>query len=226
MKWFVSLAFAAAALSAQTVCQPVLSYSPCEIVFELNAAEQQTHPKPYWTVDLRAEIRSPKFKTYQVYAFADGPTRMVIRFSPTEPGSWAFRLTSNLPRFNGKEGTFGATPSDHPGFIQVKNVRHFAYEESKKPHLWFGDTLMHFGSMDRAAFEQTVEARAKDKFNHMRGYLLGEDPKKVYEAADSPNFAYFRELDKRVRFLNEKGFTVDLVLGHAKNQLDWMLVSR
>ena len=34
---------AAAALSAQTVCQPVLSYSPCEIVFDLNAAELNSH---------------------------------------------------------------------------------------------------------------------------------------------------------------------------------------
>ena len=106
MKWLVSLAFAAAALSAQTVCQPVLAYSPCEISFELDSAEAKTHANPYWSVELRAEIRSPKFKTYQVFAFHDGGNRMVIRFSPTEPGQWAFRLTSNLPRFNGKEGTF------------------------------------------------------------------------------------------------------------------------
>lgn len=226
MKWLVSLAFAAAALNAQTVCQPVLAYSPCEIVFELDAAEAKAHPNPYWSVELRAEIRSPKFKTYQVHAFHDGVNRLMIRFSPTESGQWAFRLTSNLPRFNGKEGTFDVTPSDHPGFVHVRNVRHFAYEESKKPHLWFGDTLMNFGGMDRAAFDQTIEARAKDKFNHMRGFLLSADPARAFPAPDRPNTAYFQELDKRVRFMNEKGMTVDLVLGHPNNQLAKFLPDR
>lgn len=226
MKWLFSLALAAAGLSAQTVCQPVLSYSPCEIVFELDAAEAKAHPNPYWSVELRAEVRSPKFKTFQAYAFYDGANRMVLRFSPTDPGTWDFRITSNLPRFNGKEGKFEATPSDHPGFIRVQNVRHFAYEESKKPHLWFGDTLMNFGSMPRAAFDAAIETAAKTKFNHLRGYLLGADPAKVFTASDAPNIAYFQELDKRLRAMNEKGLTVDLVLGHAKGQLDWMLPSR
>ena len=86
MKWLAILGLAAGALGAQTVCQPVLSYSPCEIVFELDAAEAKLHPNPYWSVDLRAEVRSPRFKTYQAHAYYDGGNRMVIRFSPTEPG--------------------------------------------------------------------------------------------------------------------------------------------
>lgn len=215
-----------ASLGAQTVCQPVPSYSPCEVAFELDAAEIKAHPNPYWSVDLRAEVRSPRFKTYQAHAFHDGGNRMVIRFSPTEAGTWEFRITSNLPRFNGKEGRFEATPSDHPGFVHVRNVRHFAYEESKKPHLWFGDTLMNFAAIDRAAFDQYVDARAKDKFNHVRGYLLSDDPSKAFPAADKPNIAYFQEFDKRVRAMNEKGLTVDLVLGHAQNQLAKLLPER
>jgi hypothetical protein len=226
MKWLASLIFAAGALSAQTVCQPVLSYSPCELVFELDAAESKLHPNPYWSVEMRAEIRSPRFKTYQAHGFYDGGNRMVIRFSPTDPGPWDFRLTSNLPRFNGKEGKFDATPSDHPGFVRVQNVRHFAYEESKKPHLWVGDTLLNFAVMDRAAFDAAIELRAKDKFNHVRGYLLGDDPAKSFPAPDRPNIAYFQELDKRVRSMNEHGITVDLILGHAQNQLAKLLTDR
>jgi hypothetical protein len=82
MKWFVSLWIAVAGLSAQTVCQPVLIYTPCEIVFTLDEAESKQHPNPYWTVDIRAEVRSPRFKTYQAHAFFDGGNRMVIRFAP------------------------------------------------------------------------------------------------------------------------------------------------
>jgi len=226
MKWLVSLALAAGALGAQTVCQPVLAYSPCEIVFELDAAEAKLHPKPYWSVDLRAEIRSPEFKTYQVHAFYDGGNRMVLRFPPSVAGPWDFRVTSNLPRFNGKEGKFEATPSDHPGFVQVRNVRHFAYQASRKPHLWMGDTLMNFGSMDAAEFEKAVAEAKSNKFNHLRGYLLGADPAKSFPAADRPNIAYFQELDKRVRAINDAGLTVDLVLGHAGNQLARLLPER
>jgi len=226
MRWLVSFAIAAAALNAQTVCQPVLSYSPCEILFELDAAESNLHPNPYWSVELRAEIRSPRFKTFQAHAFFDGDNRIAIRFSPTDPGQWDFRITSNLPRFNGKEGRFDATPSDHPGFVRVQNVRHFAYEESKKPHLWMGDTLMNFAGMNRAAFDSAVEQRAKEKFNHLRGYLLGDDPAKAFAAPDRPNTAYFQELDKRVRSMNEKGLTADLVLGQAQNQLAKLLPDR
>ena len=226
MKWLVSLTFAAGAVSAQTVCQPVPAYSPCEIVFELDTAESKTHANPYWSVDLRAEIRSPRFKTYQAHAFFDGGNRMVIRFSPTDPGPWDFRVTSNLLRFNGKEGKFEATPSEHPGFVRVQNVRHFAYEESKKPHLWMGDTLLNFAVMDRAAFDAAIERRAKDKFNHLRGYLLGDDAAKAFPAPDRPDIAYFQELDKRVRALNERGLTADLILGHARNQLAKMLPER
>lgn len=226
MNWLVSLAIIGGGLTAQTVCQPVLAYSPCEIVFELDAAESKLHANPYWSVELRAEIRSPRFKTYQAHAFFDGGNRMVIRFSPTDAGTWDFRLTSNLPRFNGKEGRFEATPSDHPGFVRVQNVRHFAYEESKKPHLWMGDTLMDFAVMDRAAFDAAIEQRAKNKFNHLRGYLLGTDASKAFPSADRPNIPYFQELDKRVRALNERGMTVDLVLGQARNQLAKLLPDR
>lgn len=226
MKWLVSLIFAAGALSAQTVCQPVPAYSPCEIVFELDAAEAKSHPNPYWTVDLRAEVRSPAFKTFQAHGFYDGGNRMVIRFTPTEPGTWDYKLTTSLPRFNGKEGRFEVTPSEHPGFVRVQNVRHFAYEVSKKPHLWMGDTLMNFASIDRAAFDAAIEARAKDKFNHLRGYLLGDNPAKAFPAPDRPNIAFFQDLDKRVQAMNERGITADLVLGHANNQLAKMLPDR
>jgi hypothetical protein len=219
MKWLASLVLAAAALGAQNVCQPVPAYSPCEILFDLDAADAKAHPKPYWSVELRAEIRSPRFKTYQVHAFYDGPGRMVLRFTPNEPGAWDFRVTSNLPRYNGKQGSFEATPSDHPGFVQVRNVRHFAYEESKKPHLWMGDTIPGFASMDRAAFDQAVAERAKEKFNHIRGFALGDDPGKAFPAPDQPNIPFFQELDKRIRAMNEAGITADLVLGHANNSL-------
>jgi len=199
----------------QSICEPVLAYAPCEIVFDLDAAERKQHPNPYWSVELRAEVRSPRFKTTQVYAFFDGKDKMILRVAGTDPGDWEFRVTSNLPRWNGKIGKFQVTPSDHPGFVVVQNVRHFAYGEIKKPHLWMGDTMYNFATMDSAAFERIVTARAAQKFNHIRGHLLGDG----FPAPDRPPYAHFDELDKRVRFLNSKGITADLIIGRDENHL-------
>jgi hypothetical protein len=217
---------AAAGLGAQTICQPVLIYTPCEIVFTLDDTEAKQHPNPYWTVDIRAEVRSPRFKTHQAHAFFDSGNRMVIRFSPTEPGPWEFRVTTNLPRFNGKQGKFDATPSDHPGFVQVRNVRHFWTEENRKPHLWMGDEWMDFATVPRAAFDAGLERRVKEKYNHIRGYLFGPAVARAFPAPDRPDTAHFRELDDRIRAMNEKGVTADLVLGQAGNQLAKMLPTR
>src|SRR5271169_3190352 len=85
-----------AAMRAQTItpspspspCPGAVVYSPCDIVFELEDSESSTHPNPYVSVDIHAEFRSPRHRTYLLPAFWDGGRKMVIRFAPTEPGDW------------------------------------------------------------------------------------------------------------------------------------------
>ena len=91
-------------LMAQTVCAPTPAYSPCDIIFDLTDEEMAAHPKPYTSVTLEAEFRSPHFHTYLMPAFWDGGRRMVVRFTPTEAGQWLFRVSSNIARFDGKQG--------------------------------------------------------------------------------------------------------------------------
>src|ERR1019366_3730196 len=100
-------------------------------------------------------------------AFRDGDRRFVIRFSPTEAGSWEYRLTSSLPSLDGKLGQFTATDSDLPGFVHVANVHHFQTDNGK-PHLWMSTAVDKFLSMPRAEFDILVAARAKEKFSHLR----------------------------------------------------------
>jgi hypothetical protein len=222
--------FVTCALHAQTICNPTPAFSPCEVVFELSEAEFAVHPNPYKTVEIHAEFRSPRHRTFLLPAFWDGGRRMVIRFAPTEPGLWDFRVTSNLESFNGKIGQFTATESDAPGFIRVANVHHFAYTggDGNTPHLWMGDTLLRAGFTDDAAFRQFVDARASQKFNHIRVSALGaaEDTAKAFPTSDAPDLAYFRRLDERLRYINQKGITVDLLLAGGGNSLrtlcpDW-----
>jgi len=209
---------------AETPCEQAQTYRPCELSFELTEAEAQQHPSPYLTVRLQVEFRSPEMKTYLMPGFWDGGRRLLVRFSPTRPGRWDYRITSNIARWDGQTGSFVAADSGLPGFVRVANVHHWAYDADPirpKPHLWMGDTCYRFATLERSLFEQMATVRSQQHFTHLRGYLLGDDGPRppAYRSPDEPDPAYFRELDSRIRFLNEKGITVDLILGGDNNQL-------
>lgn len=216
-----------ASASAQTPCPATPTYTPCEITVQLTPQEAQQHPNPYRTVELYAEVRSPEYKTYRVPAFWDG-SKMVLRFSPDEPGDWTYRITSNLASADAKTGKFTATKSDSLGFIRPANVHHWIRTENRKPHLWMGDTCEACASMDRAQFEQTVNRMAEAKFTHIRMPVMpwGDGTKRAYPTPDTPDAAYFRELDSRVAFINAKGIITDLVLGGSSNTLTKFFVDR
>ena len=196
------------------------------MVFELDPAEAAAHPQPYLSVTLHAEFRSPHFKTFLMPAFWDGGRRMVIRFSPTEPGEWIYRITSNLKRLEGQQGKFPAQDSGATGFVIPANLHHWAYTRindigGSVPHLWMGDTNLRFAFLEETEFRKIVDTRAAQKFNHMRGLVIGAaaDAAQAYKTPDQPNPEYFQRLDSRVKYINNKGLTADLILGAAQNEL-------
>jgi len=210
--------------SAQAGCDNTPAYKTCELVFELGEADAVSHSDPYVNVDLKAEFRSPRHRTFLLPAYWDGGRRMVIRFTPTEAGSWDYRLTSNIASWDGKTGMFTAAASDAPGFVRAANVHHWAYTERDangldRPHLWMGATEMDLASLDDASFRTVADARAAQKFTHLRGLVLPDAPNSAYKLPDSPDLAWFRRLDERVRYLNQKGIVVDLMLARTPEQL-------
>ena len=215
------LAGLALPLFSQAPCNTTPAYTPCEFLFDLNPQEAAAHANPYSSVELHAEFRSPRFRTYKMPAFWDGGQRLIIRFTPTEAGEWTYRVTSNIQRWDGQAGTFTAAASEAPGFVRPANVHHWAWTEGNQPHLWMGDTLYTFASLDQASFQTIVDGRAAQKFNHIRGEVLGsaEEAARVFPSSGPPDPAYFRRVDERVRYMNQKGIVVDLILGGAENQL-------
>lgn len=205
--------------AAQTLCPPTPAYSICDIVFELNQAEAASHPNPYLTVDIRAELRSPRHRTSAASAFWDGANRMVIRFAPIEDGAWDFRITSNISRFQGKQGQITATASEHPGFLKPANGHHWMTSENRQPHLWMGATRHDFAWMDAAGFQQWLEARAAQKFNHVRGYAISAGQPSSWQTPDKPDIAFHKTLDDRLSQINGKGMVADLILGHGQDHL-------
>ncbi len=204
----------AASVPAQTPCEGTPAYSPCEMPFELSAADGAVRVNPYVNFVLQVEFRSPRFKTYLMPAFWDGSrNKMVVRFTPTEPGQWIYKVTSNVSAFDGQQGAFNAAASDSPGFVNVANVHHWA-TDNKKAHLWMGYIADRFSFVSAAEFDQQLNAAAGNKFNHFRGSVLGnaKDRALVFLGADRPNPAYFDELDRRIAEIHKRGITTDLML--------------
>jgi len=191
---------------------------------ELSAQDAAANPNPYATVDMKVEFRSPNSRTLAVPAYWDGGRRMVARISPTEAGQWDYLVTSNLPDWNGKTGSFSAAPSESLGFIHPDNMHHWAYAEKGsnglyQAHLWMGVNEPLFATLDDAAFRAVADARAAQKFNHLRGFVLSEAQGGAYDGPDSPDVAYFRRLDQRIRYLNQKGLIADLILAGGPGYL-------
>lgn len=174
--------------SAQSGCTSTPTWTACDITFDITAAENNA--------DLRAEFRSPRYKTLLLNAFRqDG--KLVIRFAPTGAGAWDYRLTSNLARYDGKTGQIQATESNSPGFVRTANVHHFTTENLKQ-HLWMSTAIERFTAMPRAEFDVTMARRADEKFTHLR--LTIDAMTDLSEAAE------------RIRAVNAKGLTADLVM--------------
>jgi hypothetical protein len=77
----------AAPVFAQSPCEGTPAYSPCEMTFELSAADLAAHRNPYADIQLQVEFKSPRFHTYAMPAFWDGGRKMTIRFSPPKPAN-------------------------------------------------------------------------------------------------------------------------------------------
>jgi hypothetical protein len=226
----ILFAFAPLALRGQTPaaapspCSNTPAYSPCELVFDLSDKDAALHPHPYMTVDVKVEFRSPRHRTLAVPAYWDGGRRMVVRFSPNEAGDWDYHINGNIPDWADKDGSFTAASSDSRGFIRPANQHHWAYTErdSKgldQAHLWMGATEMLFATMDDAAFRSVADARSGQKFNHLRGLVLSPEQAGAFASPDSPSIEYFQRLDQRVRYLNQKGITADLILAGGAGYL-------
>ncbi len=189
MLWVILLLLAIPGF-AQPTCSSTPAWSPCDLVFDLEGAEKPD------AVELRAEFRSPQHRTYLMHAFRAGDRRLVIRFAPTEGGTWDYRLSSNIARWDEKLGQLNASESDAPGFVKVANVHHFQ-TENNKPHLWMASGIDKFLTMPRAEFDALIAARAKEKFTHLRVTL--EPEADLVEAAE------------RVRAINRLGLTADVM---------------
>ena len=207
---------------AQTVCPPTPQFSPCYLVFDIPSARSDQ------PIALQAEFRSPRQNTGAVRAFWDGGTRWVIRYTPAEPGTYAWRLTSGLAGFQWQRvGQFTATaPSgDKPGWLRAANLHHFAFVDAANPnnitpHLWMGGVVPGFAAMSLVQWKSLVDTRVNQHFNHLGITLVDEG-----SAADFQSPEFFRAAEEKLRYANEKGIIVDIAFFGPNGLMDRLLPS-
>ncbi len=182
------------------------TFYPCEFSFDFDGSDSGFRDEL-----LTVEFRSPSATTYRLRAFWAAKNALKVRFSPTEAGTWTYRVSSSLRQFDGKESTFNAADSNSPGFVSVANLRHWR-TTNKQPHLWLSADLP-FLTVNNSQAEAWLDARKHDGFTHVRGALLvGSGPTKPFDAQGQPNFAYFDTLDGTVLAAAQKGFVLDFLL--------------
>ena len=189
LRWAILLAVPA---WAQLPTCNVPAWSSCDLAFDLKAGENPS------TIELHGEFRSPK-RTLLIQAFKEADRKYVLRFAPTEPGEWDYKLTSNVKRLDGQLGKITATASDSPGFVRVANVHHFANEGTNKQHLWMATAIDDFAKIPRADFDSAVTQKVAEKFTHLR-VTIAQD-------------ADLGEAAERIRAINARGMVADVVLG-------------
>lgn len=191
--------------------QGASSGMPCQLTFEWHDGEIPQTASPYKDGLLNIEFRSPRHTTYLMRAFWNGGHTLGIRFTPTEPGTWTYHVTSSIKRFDDQESTFAVSDSSAPGLVEVANLRHWR-TTNKKPHLWLAASAP-FLEVDQTAFESWLDARKHDGFTHIRGPLLTQRATiKPLTGNSLPNLAYFQALDDRLLAASSRGFTLDLLL--------------
>jgi hypothetical protein len=197
------------------VCPATPQFTTCDLVFDIPSAKGDQ------PIDLQGEFRSPRNTTGLVKAFWDGGTRWVIRYTPAEAGTYAWRL-SGMAAFNGKEGTFTATPVDKPGWLRAANVHHFAFVDAANPnnltpHLWMGAVVPGFAAMGEAQWKAVVDSRAAQHFNHL-GVTLVDASTREFQ---SPEF--FHAAEQKLAYANQKGILVDMAFFGPDGLMDRLL---
>lgn len=213
-----------AALSLLSLAIPLLSanlvpcgegarqYLPCELSFDLQPNELAS-PTAAFTDDLLSvEFRSPSHTTYLMHEFWDGNRTLRIRFTPTEPGGWIYKISSSLQRYENQEKTFNvAENTNAAGLVNVANLRHWR-TTNKKPHLWLAAEAP-FHDIDETTLDSWLNARQHDGFTHVRGVVLtSQGANKAFGSDLQPNIPYFKALDDKILAVANRGLTLDLII--------------
>ncbi|MHB1769373.1 MAG: apiosidase-like domain-containing protein, partial [Phycisphaerae bacterium] len=198
------------------------------------------YDKPWSQVNLSADFAGPRGQTFHVHGFWDGDTTWAIRFSPTMPGAWSYRVTCDVDDAGLKDhaGVFNVLPATHAnplyrhgGFLRVSPDHHYLTYSDGTPFFWLGDTwwfcpssLVPFNHSDHAGipsmYKALVNKRQSQGFTIAQMAFMGslgahQDIGSFMSLLDGGTFdmTYWRKVDNYINYANNAGIVPAIALG-------------
>lgn len=207
-------------------------------MFEKSFSHSGTYGNPYKDVAASVTLRRPDGKEWRMPLFWDGEAGWLLRVSPDLVGEWSYSVRSPDAGLNARTGSFRCVESSRHGSIRPMSGHplHFQYQDGT-PFWFFGEKAWRVfqtdpaEKLDHQSAMHHVDVRAEQGFNYMHAELAGtggltsggnEGGEMFLDAKKEViNPAFFREVESRLRHINEKGLTCGLVLLYATGDPSW-----
>lgn len=192
---------------------------------------------PYLDVAVTAEFRGPDGETVRRPAFWDGGRTWRVRFAPTAPGIWRYRVEADDPSDGGLHGIEGVVEAGEAdaaavrrGFVRASSAGTHLERADGAPFFWLGDTHWRF-AWERwdesnkpgwdSQFRGTVDLRVRQGFTVYQSNLMafgrGWDAGTCWE--DGAPYRrlvpeYFRSIiDPRMAYIADAGLVNAFAVG-------------
>jgi hypothetical protein len=138
-------------LSVRANSTQVGIYEKFELGIDLKA--EYSNPFNPDEIDVQAEFTSPSGRKWNIWGFynpSSWASLWMVRFSPTEKGTWRYVVSATDSEGTGKSrvGTFTAAASPHFGFVKIApNQRYLRYDDGTSFYgvgMWYNDSYERF----------------------------------------------------------------------------------
>lgn len=157
-----ALAAEPAILSIRAETDTVGVYDKFELTIDAKA--DFTNPFDPAEIDIAADFTSPSGRTYHIWGFynpSSWNSLWMIRFAPTETGTWKYVVTVADRQGNTRSDAreLEVVPSSHHGFLGIaENQRYLTYSDGTPFYgvgLWYNDSyeLFNRGNITEAALD-------------------------------------------------------------------------
>ena len=195
--------------------------------WEHGFTSRKSYPEPYKDLTLTATFTGPGGRTFSVPGFWASGDAFKIRCAFPAPGVWQWKTTcsdaadQSLHNQSGRVSVAayaGENPLFRNGFLRVAaSKRHLAHADGT-PFLWLGDTgWMALRQSTAAEWKAYVDDRAAKGFSiiqvHASQSSVRDSSLRDFTPvrAGLPDPEYFRELEEKIGYANQRGIVILLV---------------
>ncbi|QJD82871.1 apiosidase-like domain-containing protein [Cohnella herbarum] len=214
---------------------------------EITLTSTKSYSDPFKDVDISATFIGPDRTIITRPGYWDGGNTWKVRFAPTKPGTWTYRVTASVPSDKGLHNQTGQVLSTKykgdlaiykHGFLKAGDSGKYLSYADGTPFFYLGDThwiLPHerFSTSNApgvaSQFKYMVDKRKDQGFTVYQsepiwqphgGTHTGADEEKTANLSDgftAADLDGFRNLDRKFKYIADKGFV------HANAQVTWAL---